>query len=236
MDKENAKRAFLTFSEVYKTGIPKVNLDGELIKKDGKKVFVEASVSLIKDSVGHSTGFRGIVHDIMERKRMEEEIFTLSITDHLTGLYNRRGFMTLADQQLKINKRTKKGLLLLFADLDNTKSINDDLGHEKGDKAIAEVAVILKEVFRKSDIVARMGGDEFAALGIESTKQDFSILENRLQHQIDIHNSIEDKDYRISLSIGMAYSDPEKPSSIDELISRADALMYEQKRGKRLSA
>jgi two-component system, cell cycle response regulator len=170
---------------------------------------------------------------INSNKRMAAEIIALSITDQLTGLYNRRGFMTLAEQQLKISERTKKGLLLLlFADLDKMKSINDNLGHGKGDNALIEVATILKEVFRESDIIARIGGDEFAVLGIAATKNDLETLENRLQHRIDIHNAIENRDYKISLSIGIAYSDPENRYSIDELMSRADTLMYEQKRSK----
>jgi diguanylate cyclase (GGDEF)-like protein len=170
---------------------------------------------------------------INSNKRMAAEIIALSITDHLTGLYNRRGFMTIAEQQLKILERTKQGFLLLFADVDKLKSINDNLGHKEGDKSLIEVASILKEVFRESDIIARMGGDEFAVLGIEATKDDFETLESRLQHQIDIHNAVENRDYNISLSVGMICSDPENRYSIDELMTRADKLMYEQKRNKR---
>jgi two-component system, cell cycle response regulator len=170
---------------------------------------------------------------INSHKRMAAEIISLSITDHLTGLYNRRGFMTLADQQIKLVERTKKGsLLLLFADLDKMKSINDSLGHKKGDKALIEVASILKEVFRESDIIARIGGDEFAVLGIADQKSDVGAFQKRLQEQIDIHNARDNRDYQISLSVGIACSDPENRYSIDEMMSRADALMYEQKRSK----
>jgi diguanylate cyclase (GGDEF)-like protein/PAS domain S-box-containing protein len=233
MDEENAKKALHTFNEVYQTGISKKHSDGELIRKDKNKVFVETSVSLMRDPQGQTMGFYGIIHDITERKRLEEEIIALSNSDHLTGLLNRRGFMTLAEHQLKIQERAKMGLLLLFADLDNMKWINDNLGHEKGDKALIEVASIFKEVFRKSDIIARVGGDEFAVLGIGASPKDLNILESRLQHHLDIHNAIENRDYKISVSIGMAYNDPENPYSIDELMSRADAAMYEQKRSKR---
>jgi len=233
MDKENSKKVFLDYNEVYRTGIPKKYLDAELIKKDGEKVFVGASISLKRDSSGQPIGFRGIIHDITERKRLEEEIIALSITDHLTGLHNRRGFMTLAENLLKIQDRITMGLLLLFADLDNMKWINDNLGHEKGDKALVEVASIFKEVFRKSDIIARVGGDEFAVLGIGFSSKEFDIFEIRLQHQIGIHNTIENRDYKLSVSVGIAFSDAENPSSIDALMSRADASMYEQKRSKR---
>jgi len=233
MDKENSKKVFLDYNEVYRTGIPKKNMDAELIKKDGKKVYVGTSISLKRDSLGQPIGFRGIIHDITERKRMEKEMIALSITDHLTGLHNRRGFMALAEHQLKIQERTKKGLLLLFADVDNLKWINDNLGHEKGDKVLVEVASIFKDVFRKSDAIARVGGDEFTVLGIGASPKDFDIVKSHLQHQIDIYNAIENRDYKLSVSVGMAYNDPENPCSIDVLMSRADASMYEQKRSKR---
>ena len=147
-DKENARKVFQGFNEVYKTGIPTRYFDWELIRKDGSKAFVGCSVSLKKDSSGKPIGFRGILHDITERKQMEEEIRTLSITDLLTGLYNRRGFLTIAEQQLKIAARTKIGLLLLFADLDGMKWINDNLGHKKGDEALIEAGNVLKWRFR----------------------------------------------------------------------------------------
>jgi len=171
---------------------------------------------------------------INSQKRMEAEIISLSITDYLTGLYNRRGFMTLAEQQIKMVGRTDKKslLLLLFADLDKMKSINDNLGHKKGDNALIEVASILKNVFRESDIIARIGGDEFAVLGLVAEKSDIVALESRLQEQIDLHNAYENRDYTISLSVGIACGDPENHYSIDELMSRADQLMYEQKRRK----
>jgi diguanylate cyclase (GGDEF)-like protein len=169
---------------------------------------------------------------INSQKRMAAEITSLSITDYLTGLYNRRGFMTLAEQQIKIVERTKTRLMLLFADLDKMKSINDNLGHKKGDKALIEVASILKKAFRESDIIARVGGDEFAVLGIVAQESDIGAFESRLQEQIDIHNAYQNRDYTISLSVGNACSDPGKHYSIDELMSRADKLMYEQKRSK----
>jgi len=172
--------------------------------------------------------------DITGHKKMQEEIRSLSITDPLTGLYNRRGFMSLAEQQLKIAKRTKIGLLLLFADLDGLKWINDNLGHKKGDEALIEAAGILKEVFREADIVARVGGDEFSVLAAGIKMEDSRIIADRLHYQIGINNSIENRDYSILMSVGMAFNDPENPSTIDELMSYADTLMYEQKKGKRL--
>jgi len=170
--------------------------------------------------------------DLSEQKRMEEEIRSLSITDPLTGLYNRRGFLTLAEQQLKISNRGEGGMLLFFADLDGLKWINDTLGHEEGDKALIDVAVMFKETFRTSDIIARVGGDEFAILTIDTKGISPEIITTRLQSQINRHNNEVGRRYKISVSMGTAYYDPENPCSLDELMSRADKLMYDQKKRK----
>jgi len=171
--------------------------------------------------------------DLTDRKRTEEEISFISVTDQLTGLYNRRGFITLAEQQLRFSDRGKRDMLLFFADLDGMKWINDTLGHEEGDRALHDVAVILKETFRASDIIARIGGDEFAILAIDTTGIYPEVMMTRLQNQIDVHNHEDNRRYKISISMGAAYYDPENPCSLDDLMSRADAVMYEQKRRKK---
>jgi len=177
--------------------------------------------------------FAVLFTDITDRKKMESEIIALSITDQLTGLNNRRGFLSLAGQQLKLSDRSKKGVVLFFADLDLLKQINDTLGHEEGDKALIEAANIFKETFRTSDIIARLGGDEFAVLAIDTDEANSGIFTARLLQLIDNGNNQENRKYRLSISVGFAYYDPEKPCSIDELIARADKLMYEQKQKKK---
>jgi len=171
--------------------------------------------------------------DITERKKMEEGLIALSITDLLTGLYNRRGFIMFAEQQLKLSDRTKRGLLLFFTDLDGMKLINDTLGHEEGDRALMEVADVLKETFRSSDIIARMGGDEFAILAIDPTDADSEILTGRLQSLIDTRNNQENRRYKLSISVGYSYYDPGNPCSLNELMVQADKLMYEHKKSKK---
>jgi len=170
---------------------------------------------------------------INSQKRMMAEITSLSISDHLTGLHNRRGFLTLADQQLKLSDRTKMGMLLFFADLDGLKLINDTLGHEEGDKALIEMASIFKDTCRSSDIVARMGGDEFAILTIDPQEGSPDSLISRLQNQIEMHNNQKNRKYKLSISIGCSSYDPENPSSIDKLMASADKLMYEHKNNKK---
>jgi diguanylate cyclase (GGDEF)-like protein len=156
----------------------------------------------------------------------------MSLTDELTGLYNRRGFMALSAQQLKIAERTKKGLLLAFVDLDKMKQINDTLGHQVGDTALVEIATILKEAFRESDIIGRMGGDEFAILALDINDETGEVLTNRLLNVLNAHNSRAGRSYQLSLSIGIAHFDPEKPSNLDELIAHADTCMYDEKKSK----
>jgi diguanylate cyclase (GGDEF)-like protein len=166
-----------------------------------------------------------------ERNQAEEALRTLSLIDELTGLHNRRGFFALAEQQLKIANRMKKEMLLIFADLDHLKWINDTLGHHEGDLALIEAAGILKETFRTSDIIARIGGDEFV-ITTEAVETSVNVLITRLLENLDSHNAKGDRRYKLSLSTGITRYEPENPCSIDELLRRADALMYEAKRKK----
>jgi len=161
----------------------------------------------------------------------EEALLALSLIDELTGLYNRRRFFVLTDQSLKLSVRTKKKLLLLFIDMDNLKWINDHHGHNEGDKALIDLANILKKTFRESDIIARIGGDEFVVLS-ESTDGNGEIILTRLHENIEDHNAKRSRCYALSISVGTTQFDPQYPIPIDELLSKADALMYAQKRKK----
>jgi diguanylate cyclase (GGDEF)-like protein/PAS domain S-box-containing protein len=170
--------------------------------------------------------------DITELKRAEEALRNISLVDDLTGLYNRRGFFTLAEQQLKLASRMDKVMLLLYCDLDHLKRINDTLGHPSGDQALIEVAVVFRETFREADILARLGGDEFVVLAIESTEVSASALAARLQATLETHNQQPGRSYQLSLSLGIARYDPGSPLSVADLITQADRLMYLQKQAK----
>jgi diguanylate cyclase (GGDEF)-like protein/PAS domain S-box-containing protein len=183
------------------------------------------------DIDGHFGGYLSSCYDVQERKTFEKTLQSISSTDDLTGLLNRRGFLSLALQQLKMANRTKKGFLLFYADLDGLKKINDTLGHPEGDLALVETASVLKEIFRESDIIGRLGGDEFAVLMLEHTvksDEDRTIL-TRINENIKARNAQPGRRYTLSISAGMKLYDPENPCSLDELISRADALMYKEK-------
>lgn len=172
--------------------------------------------------------------EIQERLSAEAVVRQLSLTDELTGLYNRRGFFLLAEQQLKIARRTKTACCLVFADLDGLKKINDSLGHEVGDQVIIDAAQVLKQSFRDSDIIARLGGDEFSVLVPMSlgNSDDFYL---RLQTNIDRFNQKLDRGYQLSISVGVQPWNIELDFSLEQLMAKADKLMYEDKRAKQLS-
>jgi diguanylate cyclase (GGDEF)-like protein/PAS domain S-box-containing protein len=217
------------FEELQDKGYIKYK-DLPLETKEGKHVAVEFVSNVYK--VNGNKVIQCNIRNITERKSLEAKLLAMSISDELTGLYNRRGFFTLARQQLKVAERTKQNMLLFFADLDQMKQINDTLGHQEGDKALVDIATILKEVFRESDIIGRMGGDEFAVLAIDTSDETRDVLVNRLHNILDDYNRPEGRNYQLSLSIGIAHYDPEKPSTLDELMAQADTLMYEEKRNK----
>lgn len=172
---------------------------------------------------------------VVERERHAEAVRALSLIDDLTLLHNRRGFLTLAELQLKAAARARDAVLLFFVDMDGLKQINDQLGHETGDQAIIDLGSALKATFRESDILARIGGDEFVALALASEVSVEAIVE-RLQRAIASFNPRNGRAYRLCASIGVAASDPSRPSSIEELLKRADGLMYEQKRRRKAEA
>ncbi|HOG07509.1 MAG: PAS domain S-box protein [Syntrophales bacterium] len=199
-----------------------------IVAKDGRTMWFGQNSQLILDG-DRIEGWQVVSRDITDRKRMEEELRRLSISDQLTGLYNRRGFMTLAEQQLKLAVRVRQGFLLYFADMDNLKAVNDRFGHYEGDRALIQTAAILKEVFRASDIVARIGGDEFAVLAVSSHLRDAEILKLRLNRRIEAVNAEGRNRFEIALSLGVALFDPAQPRTLDDLMSEADELMYAQK-------
>ena len=206
-------------------------MEYRLLSREGRVIWVLGQAIPETDAVGGSEGHVGTVTDITPSKQMEQKIIDLALTDQMTGLYNRRGFMMLTEQQLKAAFRQKQGMILFFADVDYLKRINDTLGHEEGDRAIMGTAAVLRETFRESDVIARTGGDEFAILAINTDGCAEGLL-NRLRERIAVANRREGCRYQLSLSVGVAYYDPNHPCSLDALISSADTLMYAQKKGR----
>jgi diguanylate cyclase (GGDEF)-like protein len=172
------------------------------------------------------------IHEMMVRIKhvmLQEKLREMAITDELTGLLNRRGFFALAQQQLKVSKRVKGKLALVFADMDDFKAINDKCGHHKGDEALRAMADILRRSFRDSDLISRISGDEFSLLLLDTNEDKYDIIFRRLQKNIDAFNVRSGGMFMLSLSIGMALYDYNQPSSIDDLLKLADKRMYDQK-------
>lgn len=175
---------------------------------------------------------RDLLVAIDRSKKAEETLKALSFTDDLTGLYNRRGFFILAEQGLKTAQRTGKEMLLIYGDLDNLKGINDTFGHKEGDQALTDTAQLLKDTFRESDIIARMGGDEFVILAMNSLESSAEKLITRFKQILNVYHLQTKRPYRISISFGFSSFDPLNPCSVDVLIAQADKFMYENKQMK----
>ena len=183
---------------------------------------------LIKGTLAAQMLYRVIEYAIA-RHRRKVELQTLLLIDELTGLYNRRAFMTIGEQQLKISNRDKKGVIVGFADVDGLKYINDRFGHYQGDLALKDIAQILKGTFRDSDVLARLGGDEFAVLCSLDAADLSNILHNRLRSNIDAHLIAESRPYSLSLSIGFTQYASGFTKSLSEMVIESDSRMYEEK-------
>lgn len=201
-------------------------------KKNGELYWESASIKPLIDEKGHITHYVGVKADITQRKQTEAKLRELSLTDELTGLSNRRGFTLLAEQQIKLSQRLQQGFSLFFADMDGMKRINDQLGHAIGDQALQEMANLLKESFRASDIVARIGGDEFVCLSVDAKPAEIAANLARLQQNIAQVNQNTSRPYTLSLSIGAATYDPANPTDLETLLAEADKQMYLAKKAK----
>jgi diguanylate cyclase (GGDEF)-like protein len=169
----------------------------------------------------------------IKHAKMQDHLRELSITDELTGLSNRRGFFAFAQQQMKHARRNGERMVLFFADVDDLKIINDTFGHVSGDRALADTARIFVETFRDSDIIARMGGDEFAVILGNAPDAGIETVRNRLEKRLTEYNARRDGSFRLAVSVGLTVFDPANPVTVDELIHQADARMYEQKQQKK---
>ncbi len=168
----------------------------------------------------------------IERHRMVQTLAALSLLDELTGLYNRRGLLNLGEQQLKLADRTGRGLVVVVADLDGLKTINDTLGHAAGDRAIREAGEILRRSFRETDILARTGGDEFAAIAVGAYRESPELLLSRLRETADAVNAAEPETPAVRMSVGAVHYEAGSGAALQTLLERADEAMYREKRAR----
>lgn len=186
---------------------------------------------LVKGDLDVNQLVRSLLYAI-ERHRTRSMLQNLSLSDELTGLLNRRGFLSLAPKHVKIAERANWELLVFFIDLDELKAINDNYGHPAGDKALRTVATVLRETFRTSDVVARIGGDEFIVLAINASDASIDTITARLQENVERcnHNGTQ---YRVSISYGVARFSPQEQATLHEMIAQADRALYANKVSKR---
>jgi diguanylate cyclase (GGDEF)-like protein/PAS domain S-box-containing protein len=211
---------------------PTCQVEKRYVHRDGEVVWALNSVSLVRDADEKAAHYIFQIQDITERKRAEAALQSLSLIDELTGLYNRRGFLAVTEQHVAAIRRDKKIPIVVYADLDGLKEINDSFGHHEGDRALAGAAEILKETFRSSDILARLGGDEFIVLAAITQDESAELLTRRLQEQFGISNTLNGRPYDLSVSVGVAHFEDDDRYSIEDLMAQADRAMYEDKRRK----
>jgi diguanylate cyclase (GGDEF)-like protein len=171
---------------------------------------------------------RDALQELAHMIEYEIAVTHLAIADELTGLSNRRGLQLLGAQVLEVCRRQHTPAVLVFADLDGLKAINDEHGHEDGDLAIKAAADALTSTFRRADVLARVGGDEFCALLAGTTSADEPIARLRA----DLAERSSATGLHLGISIGTATFDPDEPVELDALLAAADAAMYEEKSTK----
>ncbi|MBA2304544.1 MAG: GGDEF domain-containing protein [Acidobacteria bacterium] len=212
-------------------------LDGEIneieytvrgVRKDGNLIYLD--VRSVRAQHRGRPAVIGTMVDITAQKQFEEALRTLALVDELTGLYNRRGFVTLAERQLSLARRKRLPLVLIAADVDGLKGINDQFGHAVGDQALVAAASVLRQTYREADIVARLGGDEFTVFPLEASADSTPLLISRLDTNIRAYNERHQREFTLSLSTGVALLEGELSKDVQQLLAEADSQLYQQKR------
>jgi diguanylate cyclase (GGDEF)-like protein len=165
-----------------------------------------------------------------ELARRDRSVRVLSLTDILTGMNNRRGFLLQAEHVFKLAQRQRSSSAVIYADVDDLKLINDQQGHEAGDQLIRDVATVFRESFRETDVLARLGGDEFAAYTLDDDSP--GVITTRLQQNLHAFNLMQERPYHLSISVGVVECDPDGDLSLLNYIGQADQEMSRHKRAR----
>ena len=230
----SARRGFATFTELraLAPATPFLFLsDAEDVRNGLEAVRAGAQDFFVKSEVDGPI----LAHALrlaIERNRLHSALLDLALVDDLTGLYNRRGFLTLATRDLRLARRGNETLLVAFADLDDLKGVNDAAGHAVGDRALRDTAALLRQTFRDSDLVARIGGDEYAVLVRHAGPESAEVLAERLKRQVRDFNRRGARPYQLSISLGFAAHKASTLGSVAGLLDRADRALYRDKRRK----
>jgi len=184
------------------------------------------AIEILRDYINSNEEVRA------NRKQFEEKLEKLAHFDSLTSAYNRGYGLSLLEQQLKLAHRNREKVLLVYLDIDGFKDINDTYGHKEGDAVLIQVVKLFKATLREIDIICRIGGDEFLLIFPNSSLQDLPTIKQRLNKNLIRLNQSLKKPYQLGFSMGISSYDPERPQSIDELITTADLNMYQEKKKK----
>jgi len=225
-------RGLETFQTVHQQAslVPIIVLSGDLDETLAASTIQQGAQDyLVKGQVECNALVR-TVSNAIERARLQAVLRNLSLRDELTGLHNRRGFRALVEQELRHSTRDHTSYLLLFADVDGLKLINDSFGHAEGDRALIETAAVLRHSFRDSDILARLGGDEFTAFALGVSDGSGAPMLPRLRDSLDELNRLPGRRFSLSLSLGVAQYESDSFNSVDQLLATADVALYQQKR------
>ncbi len=207
--------------------------DYRIRRADGKLLWIKARAYPVRDSAGNVVRITGIAQDITYRKQAENKIYTLAMTDPLTGLANRTQFQKSINQRIKLANREGGNLALMMLDLDLFKRVNDTFGHLAGDALLKAVADIFTKVSRETDVIARLGGDEFAILVVHPENEDSAgISAQRLIDEIKKPIKIKGENVHVGVSIGIALY-PKDAESLEGLLQKADQALYYAKENGR---
>ncbi len=170
-----------------------------------------------------------MLRDLAEMAEAELGAIQLATIDDLTKISNRRGFVSLAQNSINLCARQGSPVSMVFLDLDKFKPINDQFGHAEGDRALIAFAELMRQSFRDSDVFARIGGDEFVVLLTNTETDPAAKIVERFRSLVDVYNAESKRGYDITFSDGIISMHPDQDSVVEDLLRKADALMYEKK-------
>jgi diguanylate cyclase (GGDEF)-like protein len=228
----SARRGFATFTELrmLAPAVPFLFLSDAEDEGNGLEAVRAGAQDFLVKSEVDGPGLAHAIRLAIERNRLHSALLDLALVDDLTGLYNRRGFLTLATRDLRLARRGNETLLVAFADLDDLKGVNDTAGHAVGDRALRDTAALLRQTFRDSDLAARIGGDEYAVLVRHAGPESAGLLAGRLKRQVRDFNRRAARPYQLSISLGFATHKASTLGSVAGLLDRADRALYRDKR------
>jgi len=218
---------------IYEAGGKAIRVESALRHKDGSIVWMLTNAFVRFDADGQPVSIQGLARDITERKRMEDQLMLLSRTDRLTGAYNRGHFMDKSEEVISMMRRYRRPASMMVADLDHFKTINDKYGHHAGDLALKAFTNVCRQEIRESDILGRLGGEEFGLMLPETTIQHARVLAERIRKATSaLEIKLDDQAIRIAVSIGLVELNPED-ATLDAAMRSADLAMYQAKAGGR---